>query len=325
MTQPPKLLGAFIGVFFLCFASYEILKKSQQAYASQKVLLSGPSGRHYSPVGDDAIPLVKVGGISREGQCEDGAASPRTGIVAENAPSYGSPPPTLDRLLSAHDLDDKEETHNVSMGAGTPSKIPTLKIVANSGNERMSPGGWREEVSIRCKYLKSIYCNTFGWIGVGIGVLSGLLAGIYGMGGPPIIFYYNLIAVSKEQMRATNSSYSILRLPVSIIGGYLAGVWRRDMLVPYLLVPFTAIIGTKVGSCLHDKVDKEVVMKILFYLVLLSSVSFLGVHPTSGLDWFLIVSSYIIIVIVIACDVYVNKEAIVTMSGWKKVGMMQQG
>ncbi len=48
--------------------------------------------------------------------------------------------------------------------------------------------------------------------------------------------------------------------------GYFAGVWRQDMLVPYLLIPVAAYLGTVIGNYLHDKVDKDLVMKSLFYL-----------------------------------------------------------
>jgi uncharacterized membrane protein YfcA len=53
-------------------------------------------------------------------------------------------------------------------------------------------------------YLKNIYLCRDGAMGAMIGTMSGLLGGVYGMSGPPIIIYFSRIAIEKEEIRSTN-------------------------------------------------------------------------------------------------------------------------
>ena len=69
------------------------------------------------------------------------------------------------------------------------------------------------------------------WTGPPVGMLSGTLTGLFGTGGPPLIFYYRLAGVSKAQFRGNLTAIflfgALLRVPSCAVVGLFTAP-RRD-------------------------------------------------------------------------------------------------
>jgi len=100
---------------------------------------------------------------------------------------------TASATVTLHD-DEEEELESVPM-----------IITEGKGAEQ----GFRGEKVSYGAYFQSVYCSKSGAVGLGAGLASGLLEGIYGMGGPPIIFFYSGIEIEKNQIRASNAAISL--------------------------------------------------------------------------------------------------------------------
>ena len=95
------------------------------------------------------------------------------------------------------------------------------------------------------------------WVGPFIGLSAGLLAGMFGTGGPPLIFYYHLSGLKKEAFRgslmALFTLMALIRLPSYILAGLIT--LPRIVSAIYLL---PAILGgIWLGNRIHVRISEE--------------------------------------------------------------------
>ena len=114
-----------------------------------------------------------------------------------------------------------------------------------------------------------------GW-GMIAGSLSGVLAGLYGIGGPPLIFYFKSIAMDKQSFRA------------NLLGIFLVMSWGR-MLIYLLLglyplaisldwmamLPFVAL-GIYSGQQAHDLIPEIRFQQLTSAILLVSGLLLLA-------------------------------------------------
>ena len=151
---------------------------------------------------------------------------------------------------------------NMVGGQGHEAVLPAIIITTDDYTINTSDGDEIGEGEKRGKcgnsdcstFLKDTLCSKYGAMGLAAGTISGILGGIYGLFGPPTIMFFSLIVISKEALRATSMMISIINSPVQIVSGVYNHIWRMDCLLVYIAVPFFAILGTSLGSILHDKV-----------------------------------------------------------------------
>ena len=89
------------------------------------------------------------------------------------------------------------------------------------------------------------------WSGPLWGLLSGVLAGLFGTGGPPVILYYRLAGAEKAAFRGNLMAVFLLitlvRLPSYGVGGLIT----VDRLVGAALVFPAALLGALLGNWIH--------------------------------------------------------------------------
>jgi uncharacterized membrane protein YfcA len=89
------------------------------------------------------------------------------------------------------------------------------------------------------------------WLGGPVGVISGLLAGLFGTGGPPLILYYQLAGVDKTRFRghlmAIFMVVSFVRLPTYAILGLIT----LPRLVSAGAILPAALLGAWLGHRIH--------------------------------------------------------------------------
>ena len=90
-----------------------------------------------------------------------------------------------------------------------------------------------------------------------MGLISGLLGGIYGIGGPPMIIYFKVIQLEKSEFRVTLLSI-FLFMAITRFGIYLfMGFYNRELFMGALsMVPFM-LLGLVSGMILHGKISEK--------------------------------------------------------------------
>lgn len=91
--------------------------------------------------------------------------------------------------------------------------------------------------------------------GAAFGLLSGALGGAFAMGGPPVVVFFTLRGMRKEEMRPSLSAYfvmtSLYKIPILFLNGFLTAEVGRVVLL--MLVPTAA--GVAAGQFLAKRIS----------------------------------------------------------------------
>jgi len=111
--------------------------------------------------------------------------------------------------------------------------------------------------------------NWKGWSAPPTGILSGLLGGLFGIGCPPVIIYYQLSGVDKTVFRGSLMAIflfiALIRVPSYAIGGLIT----EQRLWSSLAVAPAAILGALAGSRIHIQLSEEKFRRIVSAVLVL--------------------------------------------------------
>jgi uncharacterized membrane protein YfcA len=105
------------------------------------------------------------------------------------------------------------------------------------------------------------------WAGPPTGALSGVLTGLFGTGGPPLIVWYHLSAGSKAAFRGSLMTIFLLktfvRVPAYVVGGLVTGprLWSSLLVLPAVL------LGAWLGNRLHVTIPEPVFRRLVALLL----------------------------------------------------------
>lgn len=108
------------------------------------------------------------------------------------------------------------------------------------------------------------------------GFMSGLLRGMFGAGGPPLMIYVSLVSMDKAQVRALSNMLGLWMAPLSFAlllrgGGFSAERWPS-----YVITVGGSIAGLVVGARMFSWFDTATVMRGILVLLILASVVMLN-------------------------------------------------
>lgn len=87
------------------------------------------------------------------------------------------------------------------------------------------------------------------------GLSAGMLGGAYGMNGPPLVMYGTLRGWSPQRFRATLQGYFLPASTLSLLGYWLAGLWRAEVSRYYLMSLPSVLAATFLGRVLSGRMD----------------------------------------------------------------------
>lgn len=99
------------------------------------------------------------------------------------------------------------------------------------------------------------------------GMASGIMAGMTGMGGPPIMYMYERLQVPKDVIRGTNAITNIFQ--VRIVAYFMLGAFRLPEWPLYVAAAVAAAAGMLCGSFLARFVEQRAFSRWLICLMLL--------------------------------------------------------
>ncbi len=99
------------------------------------------------------------------------------------------------------------------------------------------------------------------------GLVSGLLTGLFGTGGPPLIIWYHLTAADKTAFRANLMTIfllmTVVRVPSYVAGGLVTG----PRLFSSLLVMPAVLFGAWLGHRLHVQISERAFRRLVSLLL----------------------------------------------------------
>jgi uncharacterized membrane protein YfcA len=110
------------------------------------------------------------------------------------------------------------------------------------------------------------------YIGVITGFLSGILGGMFGTGGPPVVIYLRKKILDKQEFRATLIFYFLITNSWQFTTYCFAGLVNRNILkfTIYLLPAF--IVGNLIGTILHIKINQNIFNKIIALVLIITGI-----------------------------------------------------
>lgn len=101
------------------------------------------------------------------------------------------------------------------------------------------------------------------WVVGPIGLLSGLLTGLFGTGGPPLVLYYQLGGADKAAFRGNLMAIFLLMTAIRVPSYAGAGLITGERLWSSLMVLPAVIVGAWVGNRLHLTIGEKMFRKLV--------------------------------------------------------------
>jgi hypothetical protein len=94
------------------------------------------------------------------------------------------------------------------------------------------------------------------WSAAPVGLMSGVLTGLFGTGGPPLILYYQLSGADKAAFRGHLMAIFLLMTTVRVPSYVAFGLVTAPRLWSALAVMPAVILGAMVGNSIHLRIDE---------------------------------------------------------------------
>jgi uncharacterized membrane protein YfcA len=107
------------------------------------------------------------------------------------------------------------------------------------------------------------------WTTAPVGLLSGILTGLFGTGGPPLILYYQLTGADKASFRGNLMAIFLLMTTVRVPSYAIFGLITAPRLWSALAVLPAVIIGALIGNSIHLRIDESTFRRLVSAALLL--------------------------------------------------------
>jgi len=115
------------------------------------------------------------------------------------------------------------------------------------------------------------------WVVVPVGLASGLLTGLFGTGGPPLVLYFQLAGLDKAAFRGNLMAIFLLMTLVRVPSYAGMGLITTERLWSSLMVLPAVIAGAWLGNSLHLRIEEPTFRRLVAgALVVLGALLLLG-------------------------------------------------
>ena len=95
------------------------------------------------------------------------------------------------------------------------------------------------------------------WLAPPTGLISGILTGLFGTGGPPLIFYYQLRGVDKAVFRGNLMAIFLLMTLIRVPSYAAFGLITAPRVISAVAVLPAVLLGAWIGNSIHLKLDED--------------------------------------------------------------------
>jgi len=107
------------------------------------------------------------------------------------------------------------------------------------------------------------------WVAGPIGVISGVLTGLFGTGGPPLILYYQFEGVDKAAFRGNLMAVFLLMTTVRVPSYAVFGLITAPRMWSALAVLPAVILGALIGNRIHLRIEESTFRRLVSAALLL--------------------------------------------------------
>jgi len=105
--------------------------------------------------------------------------------------------------------------------------------------------------------------NGHPWVAPPVGLLSGVLTGLFGTGGPPLVLYYQLGGAEKSAFRGHLMAIFLLMTTVRVPSYAALGLLNAPRLWSALAVMPAVLLGAFIGNRIHLSLEEETFRRLV--------------------------------------------------------------
>lgn len=102
-----------------------------------------------------------------------------------------------------------------------------------------------------------------GWVVAPVGLTSGLLTGLFGTGGPPLVLYYQLAGLDKAAFRGNLMAVFLLMTVIRVPSYAGMGLITAERMWSSLAVLPAVLIGAWLGNSLHLRIEEQTFRRLV--------------------------------------------------------------
>lgn len=96
------------------------------------------------------------------------------------------------------------------------------------------------------------------------GVLGGVLSGLFGMGGPPMVVYTLAVSKDNDEYMGTTQAYFALTSVYTTVVRILNGVFTAEVAMLYPMGLVVVLLGTVIGRRLFSRLDAQRLKQVVY-------------------------------------------------------------
>lgn len=101
------------------------------------------------------------------------------------------------------------------------------------------------------------------WVAAPVGLVSGILTGLFGTGGPPLILYYQLSGADKTTFRGHLMTVFLLMTTVRVPSYAVFGLITAPRMWSALAVLPAVILGALIGNSIHLRIEEATFRRLV--------------------------------------------------------------
>lgn len=121
-------------------------------------------------------------------------------------------------------------------------------------------------------FSSKLHIRITWYTGLIAGILSGLMNGLFSMGGPPVVIYFLQSEKDSDTYLATLSAFFVLSNLNSIIAKSISGFFTVNVAVCVLVGAIGMLIGSLLGKKVFRKLNAQVLRKVVYGFMAISGV-----------------------------------------------------
>ncbi|MDR2550146.1 MAG: sulfite exporter TauE/SafE family protein [Desulfobulbus sp.] len=104
------------------------------------------------------------------------------------------------------------------------------------------------------------------------GFFAGTISASVGAGGPPVILYATSTDWKKNEIKATLTGFFVLNSYITVAVHAFSGVITRDILTSFAVTLGFVLLGTKAGSALGGRINRQSYLQAIYLLLIVLGV-----------------------------------------------------
>lgn len=113
---------------------------------------------------------------------------------------------------------------------------------------------WQHKIHIRPTFGTALLLSGAG----------GILGGLFGVGGPPLVLYYLATTKSKEEYLGTTQMFFLFNNMYDFGGRLTSGMVTPEILQYAFMSVWTVLLGLGIGRKIFQRIDGEMLKKIVY-------------------------------------------------------------